>query len=181
MISRDVGAAFLCAFTIFEACAQNCLSLDLSSLALSAASCSKKEKSETVEYVSQPLPANGSLLDGRRVGVAIGPQALSFYESTGFSMSAGRLRYEGVRLINIPLKEGVRRRRVVPGKASYRGWTIYKEEIYYFSPQKHGYTQDCATAIRRRTEKVIVVSECFPIEAKSRFLDLLVEIKNSTN
>lgn len=73
-----------------------------------------------------------------------------------------------------PMSDQILKRMASKSKRKYKGWLLSTEQILYSAQgQIPGFTIDCTVAGKLFKQEYITVSECYPLERKKMFLQIL--------
>jgi hypothetical protein len=125
-----------------------------------------------------PVEPYSTEFDRRFLAIAVGERVNALYEVAGIKLTPRGLKQKRTVLVQPPVAHQILTRKSTAGVRRHHAWTILSEIVQYAEQGgSPGFVIECATGVRSKKGGSAVVSECFPLESRSRFLRTLDSVR----
>jgi hypothetical protein len=155
-----------------------CVGPNFNEQQLSAVSCVKKSDVTAVEYSGNEPSGNYSTeFDKRRVLVVFGSSQSEVKDFSAIKINSQNSLADISNAIQPPHPEQIAKKNLLKS-FKFNDWKIATKRFQYANQGGSlGFVIDCATAFKTSKKHTMVVSECYALEEKNRFLKTLLLAK----
>ena len=141
--------------------------------------CSVNNDVSIIEYqTSKSSSPYATDFDRRLVKIALGTNIYIVRTLTRFNEKKSNfdVTHDNT-FIQAPNPDQIDEEKTILQKTKFQGWSLKSEQIQYRTQGgAQGFLIDCVTAIKAQGHHVSAVGECFPVEERQKFLQVLKEL-----
>lgn len=153
----------------------SCQVPNIPQLKIDMATCDKPSGLSRFTFIdSQPTSPYATDFDRRHVVVISSMNANLVRSTSGFRNTGNALSIAKTQLVSPPNEDQIASRNILEKVIKKSDWLIVTERVQYgVQGGLPGFVIDCSTAFRKRKTNSFAVAECYPLEQRQRFYELL--------